>query len=90
MTDADLQQAIDKTAALAGASAGEPLRSLYRDHLAALLKVQATRAALVHAPGVRPGAFMEMTQAFCGKCKADRLKEPCKNPSDCGFVGKAL
>lgn len=58
MTDADLQQAIDKTATLAGASAGESLRSLYREHLAALLKVQATRAAIAQAPAVRPGSIV--------------------------------
>jgi hypothetical protein len=58
MTDAELQTAIDKVVVQAAASG--PLRDLATRHLETLYKVQAMRAMQLHAPGVRPGAIVEV------------------------------
>lgn len=63
MTDADLQLAIDKTAVLAMSSpGGSTLRELAQRHVQELFRVQAVRAGLLHAPGVRPGAIQEVVK----------------------------
>lgn len=64
MTPQELQEAIDKTMAMAMSTQGgyqhDKFRELAKEHLQALFKVQAMRAMQLHAPGVRPGAIVEV------------------------------
>lgn len=64
MTDAELQVAIDKTMAMAMSTLGnyhhDKFREMAKEHLNSLFKIQAMRAGLLHEPGVRPGAIVEV------------------------------
>jgi len=64
MTSEQLQEAIDKTMAMAMSTLGgyqhDKFRELAKEHLQALFKVQAIRASMVVTPGIRPGAIQEV------------------------------
>ena len=64
MTDEQLQESIDKTMAMAMPTEGgyqhDKFRELAKTHLESLFKIQATRAALAHMPGIRPGMIQEI------------------------------